>query len=259
MLGGEDKWGGQECGGESPYGLRKDGSPRRAKKPTLKKVHVKHDAIMDFMLANPVLRMREVAAHFGVSQSWLSIIVHSDAFQEQLRAKQEKLFGATVLPLREQVLGLAALAVDKLSEAVESADPQGDREYVADVTEMALKAAGMGPSKLPGTPVVQQNQQNNYYMVDAEALAEARERMRALQASAGEEMPPALPRAGTLADDGDAAPSDELVQERLGTLTAGEGAEPLEPAQEISHEKEPSEEELPRAPAAVTITLGRSD
>lgn len=265
MLDGEDKWGAGERGRpgegapESPFGLRNDGQPRKSKKPTLKRVRVKHDAIMDFMLANPVLRMREVAEHFGVSQSWLSTVVHSDAFQEQLRAKQEKLFGATVLPLREQVLGLAALAVDKLSEAVESADPEGDREYVADVTEMALKAAGMGPSKLPGTPVVQQNQQNNYYMVDAEALAEARERMRALQASAGEETPPALPGASADVGNGEAEPSQALVQERLGTLTAGEVAEPLELAQEIQDAKEPQEKELPRAPAAVTITLGRGD
>jgi len=240
MLDGKDKWN-EGTAPEAPFGLRKDGRPRRAKKPVLKKVRVKHDAIMDFMLANPTLRMGQVAEHFGVSRAWLSVVVHSDAFQEQLRAKQEKLFGATVLPLREQVLGLAAMAVDKLSEAVEAADPQGDREYVADVTEMALKAAGLGPSKLPGTPVVQQNQQNNYYMVDADALAEARERMRALKRAAEES-------------------EGALVQERRELLTAGEDADPAQGEVDAEAERaEAREQSLPRAPAAVTITLSRGD
>lgn len=146
--------------------------------PEIKKVSVKHEAIMDYLLANPGEKLGVVAAHFHVSQAWLSTIIHSDAFRTRMEQKQERAFDETIIPLREKVLGIAHLGVEKLGEAMENASPMSDRDFIADTTDNILKNLGYSPKSAP--PQTQQvgAQQNNYYVVDSASLAEARARMR---------------------------------------------------------------------------------
>ena len=143
--------------------------------PSIKKVSHKHEAILDMMLANPQMKLRDIAREMGVSQSWLSCIIHSDAFQRKLSERQEEIFNATLMPLKDKIAGAAAVAVEKLSEGVESASPVTDREFVLDATEKLLKAAGFtGREPVEGGINAQQN---NFYF-GAEALEVAREKMR---------------------------------------------------------------------------------
>jgi hypothetical protein len=145
----------------------------------LKSVSVKHDAILDFLLTNPAMRLQDVAAHFGVTGPWLSVIVHSDVFQARLREKSGDMFQGTVVPLRERLLGVAHVGVEKLGDALEHASPIGDKEFIADTTDSILKNLGYSPrSAAPGSsPSVV----NNVMVVDQAALAEAREKMRVIQ------------------------------------------------------------------------------
>lgn len=80
----------------------------------IKRVSIKHEAIMDFMIANPTVRAGDVAAHFGVTQAWLSTITHSDAFQDMLRAKQDCAFHTSVLPVKDKMMAIAHQALDRL-------------------------------------------------------------------------------------------------------------------------------------------------
>jgi hypothetical protein len=145
----------------------------------LQKVSVKHDAILDYLLANPATRLGDVARHFGVSQPWLSVIVHSDVFQARLQEKSQDMFHGTVVPLREQLLGVAHVGVEKLGEALENASAISDKEFIADTTDSILKNLGYSPrSAAPGSspPAVV----NNVMVVDRDTLAEAREKMRGI-------------------------------------------------------------------------------
>ena len=142
----------------------------------IKRVSVKHEAIMEYMLVNPAAPLREVAAHFGVTQAWLSTIIHSDAFQAKLSEKKDDLFSATIVPLREKMLGLAHMGVEKLGDAMEHASPISDKDFIADTTDNILKNLGYSPKSAPAG-AMPMNQQNNYYVVDSNTLAQARARM----------------------------------------------------------------------------------
>lgn len=142
-----------------------------AESAQIQRVSVKHDAIMNFILVNPTVPMGIVAAHFKVSPAWLSVVVHSDAFQAQLRRKQETIFNAHVLPLGEKLLGLAHLAVDKVGAHLEKTD---DPDYVHEVATTLLDRVGFHPKQAASLAGATVNVQNNVYQVDKATLEAAR-------------------------------------------------------------------------------------
>jgi len=130
-------------------------------------------------MANPATALKDVAQTFEVSGAWLSCIVHSDVFQDKLAVRQDVLFHNTLLPIRDKILSLTHLTMDRLLDAVEAnAMPLDELRKSA---EMGLRAMGMGKSA-PGVNLTV-NTQNNLY-APADLLARAR-------ASIGG--PPALP------------------------------------------------------------------
>jgi len=145
----------------------------------IKRVTVKHEAIMDFMMMNPTEPLGKVAMHFGVSQPWLSTIIHSDAFQNQLKEKSAEFYTSTVMPLREQLMGVARVGVEKLGQALENASPSSDKEFISSASDLILKNLGFAPKSTPNLPTTQ-NVQNNIMVVDKTALEAARDRMRGL-------------------------------------------------------------------------------
>lgn len=82
----------------------------------------RHQSIVDFMVAYPTAKKGEIAEHFGVTPAWLSIVIHSDAFQAAIRARQDELFRHHVVPLAEKLAYLAHRTIDKLAEKVETTD-----------------------------------------------------------------------------------------------------------------------------------------
>lgn len=157
-------------------------------KPGPKKMSIKHDTIMDFMLVNPTAKLSEIAAQFDVTQAWLSCIIHSDAFRIRLAKKQEDLFNGTVMPLREKVVGIAHLAVDRLGEKVEKSE---DANFLHETTDMLLHRLGWAPQRVASPPAGTVNLQQNFYQADPQALAHARARMKEVHTS--EPAKPQLP------------------------------------------------------------------
>ena len=147
----------------------------------VKRVSVKHDAILDYMLTNPAAKLGEVARHFCVSQPWLSVVIHSDVFQARLKEKNADLFHGTIVPLREQLMGVARVGVEKLGEVMENASPVTEKQFIADTTSQILANLGYN-NKGPTAPAAAPTNVN-VMVVDRDALAEAREKMRAVEHS----------------------------------------------------------------------------
>lgn len=142
------------------------------------KVSIKHDAILDYLMVNPAEKLGLVAAHFDVSQAWLSVIIHSDAFQAKLKDKSGECFTATVIPLREQLLGVAQVGVEKLGECLENASTITDKQFIADTTDSILKNLGYSPKS--AAPAQPSSAATNIFIVDRALLADAREKMRTI-------------------------------------------------------------------------------
>lgn len=135
----------------------------------IKQVTIRHMAIMDYLMANPTVALGEVARHFGITQPWLSSVIHSDAFQAILKDKHEVAFHHTVLPLREKITHVAHQALDKLAQQLPL---ETDLRTINNVAENVLDRLGFGTK---GAVVINNtNVQNTQINTLASELEEAR-------------------------------------------------------------------------------------
>lgn len=107
----------------------------------LQKLSVKHDAIMQWLIANPQLSLSTCAIQFGITQAWLSTVIHSDIFQSKYRELLQGQYDERILPLRDKLVGVTARALDRVSEKLDTCE---DPELLLDVASKGLKALGFG-------------------------------------------------------------------------------------------------------------------
>jgi|SRR5687768_1786579 len=139
--------------------------------PEIQKVSFSHEAIILWLLENPHKALRECAAHFGYTQAWLSTVIHSDAFQEQLRLRQDELAAITGAGIRRKLQAATDIALEGLTRHLEVTE---DPKFLLDATDKLLHRMGYAPAgaRNPvaiGTANVQQN-----ITVNASDLEEAR-------------------------------------------------------------------------------------
>lgn len=146
-----------------------------AESAEIKKVSIKHESIMNYIMENPQTPLRDVAAFFGISQSWLSTVIHSPAFQDRLAEKKDVLFHHTVVStIKDKISVLAHKALDKLNEDIDFMSTKETRE----TAEMALEGLGyVGKGSQPAAPAGVTN--NNTYFVARELFIEAQNRIGA--------------------------------------------------------------------------------
>lgn len=141
---------------------------------SLQKMSHMHEAILDFMVANPLVKKGKIAQQFGVTPTWLSIIINSDAFKDKLAKRHDEFFGSAVVPLREKMIGIVDCALDRLSDKVELMESQ---EALA-TADTLLHRLGFAPNtkvngQVPGGQgaMIQQN-----FYVGSDVLNSAREK-----------------------------------------------------------------------------------
>lgn len=142
--------------------------------PQIKTLSPRHDAIMEWLVANPEKKLGECAKAFGVSQSWLSCIIHSDIFQAGYKKMLGEYHDTRIIPLRDKVIGIAHVALDRLAEQA----PAAPLEQSLDIANGMLKAAGFG------SPNVRVNMPNGIAVISAvtpEDLQRARDAYRNAQ------------------------------------------------------------------------------
>jgi hypothetical protein len=96
--------------------------PVGAKPPV--KVSYTHDAVIDFIIAHPEASQGKIAAHFGYTPAWMSIIINSDAFQARLRERKAEIIDPTlVATARDRFQAVLAKGQERLLEILESPSP----------------------------------------------------------------------------------------------------------------------------------------
>lgn len=136
----------------------------------LKTISHTHDMVMNWMLENPHRNLQDCAAYFGYTPTWLSSMIHSDAFQAKLKEKQGAVFSMIAEDIPARMRGLAHLAIDKMEKKLESTN---DGEFIQDAFTKILDRAGYAPKSGNSAP----QQQNNVFVVDAGTLSAARASM----------------------------------------------------------------------------------
>lgn len=148
----------------------------------IKNVRYRHQYIADWLIANPERDQHELAEELDLTESHLSVIIHSDAFQEYYQLRREAVHEAVADEVTSRVTKVANLTLDVLETRIERERETVGIGVVRDVAAMSLKALGFGqPSASAAATAAQQN---NYFFgnVDRESLAGARDKLRQVQA-----------------------------------------------------------------------------
>lgn len=133
-----------------------------------------HEAVMNFMLLNPSLALREVADHFGYTQAWLSTLIHSDLFQAQLEGRKEGIRVRVADSIPQKMRLAADLGMEKLVAKLEQTE---DAEFILDATDKLLHRLGYAPSKVAASIVGAGGQQQNNFFISAADLDQAKAAM----------------------------------------------------------------------------------
>ena len=110
-------------------------------KPTIQKVRYTHDAVIDEIIANPAISQGELSQRFGFTQSWMSIVINSDAFKERLAERKAQLIDPKLIASVEDRLGaIANRSLDKLMEKLDGPGANGIK--VMELVAIAKLAVG---------------------------------------------------------------------------------------------------------------------
>ncbi len=138
----------------------------------LTRISVTHEALADWLLANPGKgQLKKAAVHFNYTESYVYTLVNTDSFQAMLKAKAGDCFEETVIPLRAKIMGTAQKGVDRMGEIL---DTTNDDRLARDITRDMLTATGlMGNTK---TAAASADGLQINIQINQGALAQARER-----------------------------------------------------------------------------------
>lgn len=142
-------------------------------------IRYRHKAIADSMIAEPDKKQRVLAVELDISETHLSVIVNSDAFEEYFalrRADHEERISEDIIA---KFGHLAEECVDTLIERIQDERDTVGLGVVVDATKVAVSALGLGGGPRHGVGPVGGPTVNLFVgAVDQALLAQARAKMR---------------------------------------------------------------------------------
>lgn len=130
-------------------------TPQRLPGQAIAKVRYSHDAMIDAIVMNPAVSQNELAAMFGYTPAWVSLVMSSDAFKERLEARRAELVDPTIrATLEERFKALVTRSLEVLQEKLSqptTAIPDNLALRAAELGAKALAIGGNAPP--PAVPV----------------------------------------------------------------------------------------------------------
>ena len=144
------------------------------------KLSIAHDSMMDYILENPGCTLREIAAYLGYTVPWVCRVLNSDIFQARLAARRQDVEGLIAEDIPAKLKATAGLAIERIQEKIAVSE---DPDYLLDAFDKVMHRAGYAPKATP-TPMGAgpvQNQQNNFFLLSKEDLANMRQGVHRLE------------------------------------------------------------------------------
>lgn len=114
----------------------------------LQKVRYTHEAMIDILIAEPEIHQNELAARFGYSATWVSIVLGSDAFQAALAKRRDELTNPFLIAtIEERFRGLATQSLQVIAENLEKTKSSDLALKALDISAKALGFGAREPSK----------------------------------------------------------------------------------------------------------------
>ncbi len=108
----------------------------------IKKISWWHNAIIDWMIANPDAKLGECAQYFDVTAGWLSSIVNSDLFRAAFQERLEDHRAVLSTGIAEKIDGLTHLCLEEFEQRIQEERDRISNSELNNMTETVLKAAG---------------------------------------------------------------------------------------------------------------------
>lgn len=153
-----------------------------------------YDSIIDDFFANPGTTIKECAARLGRSPVTISLIVRSDLFKARYAQRRDCFNEELDLRLVGKLARVAETALDLTQEVLEKKRDSVPLPLLHQIAEGAMERLGYGPKPAQGASAPVQVNINNNQAVTASpnALREAREKLKLLEASNANLPPPAV-------------------------------------------------------------------
>lgn len=122
-----------------------------SKRVQIARVRYSHEDCIDRMLTSPGISEGALAQIYGVTASWMSIVVNSDAFKTQMAKRREELIDPMLAAsLNERFGALAAKSVEILLEKLNK--PEVSDKLALEAAALGAKAVGLGQPTAPPGP-----------------------------------------------------------------------------------------------------------
>ena len=113
------------------------------KKNAVAKMRYTHTDIIDFIIANPSVSQGELAIRYGYTQSWISLVMSSDAFKSALAARRAEVTDPVLLAsVNERFEAMTKRSLERLMEKLDA--PVVSDNIVLRAVELGAKAMGVG-------------------------------------------------------------------------------------------------------------------
>lgn len=176
-----------------PYGIPKDPTRRRGELNDERRRTIRYvwwyDSIIDIMLANPGIKIKDIAKKIGKHANWVGLIMSSDTFKLHWAHRRQNLNLDINDTLAQEITGrvsnVAIKTLDLVLDAIDE-NPLAINPVVAmDMADKMLNRLGYGPKVAnPGTQVsVSGNANVAVVTASPEAFERARARVRELEAA----------------------------------------------------------------------------
>lgn len=154
-----------------------------AESAQIQRMSHRHDAIIDFLIANPHVKNLELLCHhLQITRSWLSVVMRSDVFREEYtRRRMEHNQGLSASIIQHQ-LELTLKAMSKLDQALDEADL--DPHLCLETIKAFTPTPGRAPQ---AAPAMSAKETDREFVIDRGVLVKARETIREIHTT------PALP------------------------------------------------------------------
>lgn len=110
------------------------------------------DAIIDILLSEPTISLKEVGARLGRSSAWVSYMVHSGTFRDLYEERRREKNAEINQDLTQRLAAVATKSLQKLEEVLEKNPEKINPMQALEIADKSLERMGYGV-KLPGTIV----------------------------------------------------------------------------------------------------------
>lgn len=108
----------------------------------IEKVRYSHDAMIDVLIAQPMVSQNELAVYFGYTPGWVSQVMAADAFKARLAERKGQLVDPVIAASVNEML--ESLARDSIAILKEALHTKRSGDLAVKALEVSSRALGYG-------------------------------------------------------------------------------------------------------------------